>query len=177
MTEPVQRVALVGPRGAGKSTIAPRLAAELGMVAVDADAELAERVGLSAGDFLRRFGEPAFRAKEREVTGELLRRDGVVLATGGGAVLDPGLRALLRAKGTFCALLSAPVAVLVARLALDGGSRPRLTDLPAAAEVESLLRARLPLYREVAHAEVDTGVHSVDGAVLELVRAVRSHRG
>lgn len=177
MTALVRRLALVGPRGAGKSTIAEPLARELGFEAVDADAELAQRAGLSAGEFLRRFGEPAFRALEREVTGELLRRDGVVVATGGGAVLDPDLRRLLRGKGTFCALLLAPVPVLVARLALEPAARPRLTDLPPEREVESLLAVRLPLYREVAHTELDTSACSVEAAVLQLAARVRSHRG
>lgn len=157
MTEALRRVALVGPRGAGKSTVAPLLAAELGFESADADAELAIRAGMAAGDYLRRFGEPAFRALEVEVTGALLRRSGVVVATGGGAVLDDGLRRLLGQKGTFCVLLLADPAVLVQRLSLSPSERPSLTGLPLAREVEALLHVRLPLYRAVATVEVDTG--------------------
>lgn len=177
MTRAVVRVALVGPRGAGKSTVAPLLASELGFLAVDADAELAARVGTSAGAYLRRNGEPAFRAVEREVTAELLARDGVVVATGGGAVLDEGLRRLLTAPGCATFLLLAPPAVLAQRLLLDPEARPALTGLPVAREVEALLAARLPLYRGVARSEIDTGSTSPEAAAVALAARVRAlHR-
>ena len=148
-------LALVGPRGAGKSTVG-RLAAErLGWAFCDADEALAARVGMPAGDFLRWHGEPEFRRVEGEVTAELLGRERVVVALGGGGVLCPPVQQQLAAARVATAFLCAPTATLVDRIRA-GGDRPALTSLPLEREVEAVLCARLQLYRSFARVEIDT---------------------
>ena len=168
-------IALVGPRGAGKSTVG-RLAAErLGWSLCDADEALGARVGMPAGEYLRRHGEPEFRRVEGEVTSELLGRERVVVALGGGGVLCPSVQQQLARAQVATAFLCAPVATLVDRIR-DGGDRPALTSLPLEREVEAVLCARLQLYRSFARVEIDTAATSpVDAAaaVAALVVAAR----
>jgi 3-phosphoshikimate 1-carboxyvinyltransferase len=145
--------ALVGLRGAGKSTLAPLIAELCGLDWVDADAELERRTGRSVAEILTWQGEAELRRLERELLLELLERPRVVLATGGGAVLHEEVRSALRRRVT--AWLRAPALVLASRV--TGSGRPPLTGLPLAEEMEMLASAREPLYREVAVVELDTG--------------------
>ncbi len=167
-------VALVGPRAAGKSTVGVLLARELGFTFWDADGELAAHVGCTAGAYLAAAGEAAFRRQEVEVSLALLLQQGAVVALGGGAVVSAELRARLVESEVYAALLLAPVPVLVDRLRHAAPLRPPLTNLPLAEEVAQLLTRRLPLYREVARTEHDTGSESpaaVARALAVLVRA------
>ena len=173
MTAAPRTIALVGPRGAGKTTVGRAVAHALGLPFVDADAALADAAGMPAGTFLLRCGEPAFRQVEERVSAPLLARPGVV-ALGGGAVLVPALRALLMPPEVLTVLLLADPAELVRRLAADPTPRPALTELPRDAEVAALLAARLPLYRSVAQIECDTSARPVAGVVDELLRRVRA---
>lgn len=172
MTAP-RAVVLVGPRGAGKTTVGRALARALGWGFCDADEALAERVGEPAGAFLQRAGEAAFRAVEAEVTTALLARaDREVLALGGGAVTTPAIRRALADAGLHVVLLVAPAAVLGARLAASGILRPPLTGLAPDREIEALLAQRMPLYAAVADATVDTGARSVDEVAAALAAAL-----
>ena len=168
-------IALVGPRGAGKSTVG-RLAAErLGWALCDADEALAARVGMPAGEYLRRHGEPEFRRVEGEVTSELLGRERVVVALGGGGVLCQSVQAQLADARVATAFLCAPTATLVDRIRA-GGDRPALTSLPLEREVEAVLGARLQLYRSFARVEIDTAATApadAASAVAALVVAAR----
>jgi shikimate kinase len=167
-------VVLVGPRGAGKSTVAPLLAAELGCRAVDTDERLAAAVGRSAGEHLAAVGEAAFRqAEEAIVLAVLAAAEDAVVALGGGAVLAAAVRSALQADDLFVAFLNAAVPVLQRRIR-EGGGRPSLTGRGAAAEVGEVLAARLPLYREVADVEVDTGAEPATATVAALVRSLRA---
>lgn len=168
-------LALVGPRGAGKTTVG-RLAAErLGWAFCDADEALGLRVGMPAGEFLRLHGEPEFRRAEGEVSSELLLRDRVVVALGGGGVLCPSVQRQLAQPRVATAFLSAPVATLVDRIR-NGGDRPALTSLPLEREVESVLGARLSLYRSWARVEIDTGAISrTDAAAAVAALALLAH--
>jgi shikimate kinase len=150
---------LVGLRGSGKSSLAAPLAAALGMQAVDADLELTARVGASIADLFAREGEAGFRRRERELLlDELLPRRGIVLATGGGAVLHDAVRQVLRDRVTLW--LTAPLATLAARVegaSASAAMRPKLTaDEHVIDELETMQRARQHLYREVASAELST---------------------
>ena len=152
----MRRVTLVGYRASGKTTVGRRLAQRLGWPWVDADAALAEAVGMPAGAFLRAHGEPAFRDAEAACLERLLSGDApLVLATGGGAVVRAANRALLAARGGTVAWLRVPVATLVARLTREAGDRPTLTGAGVAEEVPRLLAEREPWYRAVATLEVD----------------------
>lgn len=171
---PVRLLALVGLRAAGKSTLGRALASQLGWRFVDADTALAERVGAPAGRYLATAGEPAFRAAEVAMLAPLLATAArTVLATGGGAVLDAGLRSLLRQPDVWTVWLDAPPALLAARAAAAGADRPPLTDLPPEREFAALAERRRPLYAEVADAVVDASLPLASGlaVVLDLARA------
>lgn len=144
---------LVGMRGSGKSSIAPLVAERLGMLAVDADAELERQSGRSIPRIFAEDGEPGFRRIERALLlDDLLLRDNTVVATGGGAVLDAGIRAVL--AGRITVWLDAPVSCLAERI--GGSDRPSLTGKPIGDELAEVLAKRESLYREVASVVVDT---------------------
>ena len=90
---------LVGMMGAGKTSVGRRLASALGLPFRDADTEIEAAAGCSINEIFERFGEPAFRAGERKVIARLLRDPPHVLATGGGAFMDPETRAHIRENG------------------------------------------------------------------------------
>ncbi len=170
-------VALVGPRGAGKSTLGRALSARLGAALVDTDERIAAAVGAPAGEFLARAGEAEFRAVEERVCLLALappRRGTVVVALGGGAVLSPAVRCALRHPRVLCVGLAAPVGTLADRIAGGGPRRPALTELPPAEEVVALWEARRPLYGEVARVWVNTGTSNVDASVERILGMMRA---
>ena len=139
-------VVLVGARGAGKTTIAPLLAARLRRPWLDLDRELERRAGRSVREIFAADGEPAFRTLEAAEFAAVPEDDWIV-ATGGGIVLRPENRA--RLARAWCVWLVADLDALVRRTAGDG-NRPALTSLPPREEAAALLAARTPLYQEVA---------------------------
>jgi shikimate kinase len=152
------RMTLVGYRGTGKSTVGELLARRLGCGWVDADVVLEERAGCTIATLVRDRGEPEFRAAEAALLGELLDRDDLVLATGGGVVLRPENRRLLAERGRPVVWLRAPAAVIRARLAADPATRdrrPALSGRDPLDEVETALLEREPLYRACADLVVD----------------------
>lgn len=154
------QVTLIGYRGTGKSTVAALIASRLGCEWIDADAVLESRLGTTIAAVIRDRGEPAFRATETEILGDLLGSCRGVLATGGGVVLRPENRALLSESGRPVVWLTASADVIRGRLAADPTTRDRRPALTAAdplAEVEAALAARLPLYKECADVNFDTG--------------------
>jgi shikimate kinase len=149
------RIFLIGYRGTGKSTIARLLADKLGLEAIDADHELERRAGKTIRRMFAEDGEPAFRDLESALLAEFGQRDGVVIATGGGVVLRPENRVILRAGRVVW--LTAPAEVLWRRMCNDESTRERRPDLAQGgfAEVEAMLRFREPLYSECADMTVD----------------------
>ena len=145
---------LVGPRGSGKSTVGRRLADRLGLPFVDADAKLEREAGRTIAELFAAEGEAGFRARERAALLALARRDGLVVATGGGAVLDPDVRTALATTG-LVVWLDAAAEVRDARIA--GTDRPALTEHGRGrAEERAVAAAREPLYRGCAAARVAT---------------------
>ncbi len=162
----ITKVVLVGPRAAGKSTLARALGPRLGWPVVDTDERLAERVGHPAGVFLAAVGEREFRGREEAICLEALAAPGrCVVALGGGAVLSAAVRTALRGPGVLAVLVEAPAACLAERQRRADVARPSLTDLPLEREVEALLRARLPLYETVAQLRVNTFAENVDACI------------
>ncbi|HEY1381697.1 MAG TPA: shikimate kinase, partial [Gemmataceae bacterium] len=142
-----ERLYLIGPRGSGKSTVGRLLAARLGWAFADADEELEARAGRSIAAVFAAEGEAGFRDREAELLRDLARLDRHVIACGGGAVLRPESRQLLRATGQ-CVWLTGDAATLCRRLDCDPATaarRPALTALPGPAEVERVVREREPL--------------------------------
>ena len=165
---PVCNLILIGMMGSGKSTVGRRLAAVLGRRFVDADHELERRCGVPITTIFELEGEAGFRRREAALIAELVEPDSLVLATGGGAVTDPESRRLMHECGHVI-FLEASVADLWQRLRRDR-SRPMLATADPKARLQSLLEARDPLYREVAHQRILTGRQPVARTVAEILR-------
>lgn len=161
---------LVGAPGAGKSTVGPLLAERLGVEFADLDELIVGRAGRSISEIFTTEGEAAFRALEEDAVSEALVAHGGVLALGGGAVLSERTRAALR--GHRVVFLSVTMPEGVRRTGLST-ARPLLAGVNPRATFKALLDARLPLYREVAMAEVSTAGRS-PGEVVDAVLATMS---
>ena len=162
-----KKIFLVGPMGAGKTTVGKQLAKLLRIEFMDADHEIEHRTGASIPLIFDVEGEAGFRRWEKTVIDDLTQKDDLVLATGGGAVLDEENRKVLSQRGTVI-YLSATAEQLYQRTARDR-NRPLLqTDNPRA-KIEELVSQREPLYREVADIVVETGSGTVQGVVKRIV--------
>ncbi len=150
-----KNIFLVGLMGSGKTTVGRALAKRLSMQFVDADHEVEARTGASIPLIFEIEGEASFRRREAEVIRDLTARTGIVLATGGGAVLDPQSRRYLKERGTVI-YLRASVSSLLHRT-LNDKNRPLLQTADPRKKLEELAHQREPLYREVAHITIDTG--------------------
>jgi shikimate kinase len=159
---------LVGPMGAGKSTVGRKLAQSLHLTFYDSDREIERRTGAAIPLIFELEGEAGFRAREGRMIERLVQLDGVVLATGGGAVLDADNRSRLAAGGTVI-YLHASVNQQLARTSRDQ-NRPLLQTENPRARLEQLLAARDPLYREIADLVVETDGRSVHSVVQEILR-------
>jgi shikimate kinase / 3-dehydroquinate synthase len=168
---------LVGLMGAGKTTIGRLLARRLNKRFIDSDHAIEARTGASIPWIFEIEGEPSFRRREADMIRELSAQDGIVLATGGGAVLDPDSRALLAARGTVI-YLRASVGSILARTAHDK-NRPLLQIADPRKKLEDLSAQRDPLYREIADIIIDTGrpnVQSMVQTILDQLAAQESAR-
>ncbi|MGD0684496.1 MAG: shikimate kinase [Streptosporangiaceae bacterium] len=157
---------LIGPPGAGKSTVGPLLAGLLGVAFLDTDARIEEMAGKPVGDIFVEDGEPAFRALEREAVAAAIAAHPGVLGLGGGAVLDPGTRRLL--AGQPVVYLETGFAAAVKRVGL-ASARPLLFGNPRA-QLKALLEERLPIYAELAWITVDTDSRSPEEVAAEIAR-------
>ena len=149
-------IVLVGLMGAGKSSIGRRLASQLGLPFKDADAEIEAASNLTVAEFFEIHGEPAFREGERKVIARLLDGPRHVLATGGGAFMDPKTRALIAKKG--CSIwLRAELDVIYKRC-MKRNNRPLLKTGNPKTILKKLMDERYPVY-----AEADITIDSGDG--------------
>jgi shikimate 5-dehydrogenase/shikimate kinase len=147
---PATNLVLVGPRGAGKTTVGRRVASLLGRPFVDTDEVVARREGRPAGAVLALRGEPAFRALERDAVRAAAVRRGAVVALGGGALEDAGSAAAVAEAGVVVRL-DVGAREAARRIAADATPRPRLTDAPdLAGEMERLIGAREPALARAA---------------------------
>lgn len=165
---------LIGPMGAGKTTIGKRLAARSGFNFIDSDHEIEARTGVDIPYIFELEGESGFRSRERGVIADLTRRKGIVLATGGGCILDPENRRDLAANGAVI-YLHATVAHQLNRTA-KAGNRPLLTQSANRREtLEKLFATRDPLYREIADLVVNTDGRSAKDLVQEILDFLDSY--
>ncbi len=163
---------LIGPMGSGKTAVGRRLSALLGKEFFDSDAEIEKRTGVDIRFIFEKEGEARFRERERDVIADLTARRGVVVATGGGAVLDATTRARLVATGTVV-YLQANVDSQLKRTQATR-NRPLLLDEDPKTVLERLMAIRRPLYEEIADVTIDTTgrqVRSVAASVAELLAA------
>jgi 3-dehydroquinate synthase len=168
---------LVGLMGAGKTTIGRLLARKLNKRFVDSDHEIEARTGASIPWIFEIEGEACFRRREADMIRELSAQHDLVLATGGGAVLNPASRALLAERGTVV-YLRASINSILARTSHDK-NRPLLQTADPRKKLEELLAQRDPLYREIADLVIDTGrpnVQSMVQTILDQIAALEEAR-
>ena len=140
--------------GAGKTAIGRELARQLNLEFLDADQEIERRTGADVALIFEKEGETGFRRRERDVIAELTQREGLVLATGGGAVLDPANREALQSRG-FVIYLKASLDAQAARTA-QNRNRPLLETEDRQERLKQLFEVRAPLYESLAQLTVET---------------------
>jgi len=165
-------IVLVGLMGAGKSTVGRRLAKRLGLSFVDSDAAIEDAAGYSAAEVYERFGEEDFRDGERRLVARLIDGEVRVIATGGGAYIDPGTRELLNSRA-ITIWLDAPVEVLADRTGRRD-TRPMLRNCDRRETLERLAQERGPMYSE-AHIRVKSGNGAHGDVVESIVTALEQH--
>jgi shikimate kinase len=165
-----QNIIFVGPMGAGKTTIGKQLARQLGRHFYDSDRVIEERTGANIPLIFELEGEAGFRRREKAIIAELTEMDNIVLATGGGAILDPDNRDQITRQG-FVIYLNAPLKQLVNRTSKDK-NRPLLQTEDPRKKLEEILAVRDPLYREVADEIIETDGSPVRNVVKKLVALV-----
>ena len=164
-------IALIGLRGAGKSTLGKMLAKKIGWNFVELNKEIEAQNGLSVAEIIALYGQEGFRRMEQTALGQLLaRKELTVLATGGGIVSEP-LTFDLILSSFYTIWLKAEPEEHMARVRRQGDLRPMADDRSAMAELRTILRIRVPLYAQ-ASAVVDTARLSVDDAAARLIDAV-----
>ena len=171
MKKPVN-IFLIGPMGAGKSTVGKHLASTLKMDFIDSDAEIQRRTGVDIPTIFEFEGEEGFRRREQAVIDELTQSQHQVLATGGGVVMSPENRRNLASRG-YVIYLECSVDQQFDRTARDRNRRLLDTDEPRAG-LEELLELREPLYREAADLVVSTEKRSAASVSREIVEALES---
>lgn len=176
--EPLRRrtIALVGLMGVGKSSVGRRLANALGLPFRDADSEVEAAAGRSISDIFTELGEPAFREGERRVIARLLEMPPHVLATGGGAFMNPETRALIKQKAV-SVWLKTDLDVLSRRIGRKN-TRPLIADKDPLEVLKAQAEVRYPIYAE-ADVVVETGDtphhHTVDQVIQALSAYLEEH--
>ena len=161
---------LVGPMGAGKSTIGRQLARTLNLEFIDSDRDIEARTGVDIPLIFELEGEEGFRKREQEMIDNLTRRSGIVLATGGGAVLSSINRQHLASRGKVIYLRTS-VEQQLRRTARDR-NRPLLQTENPEETLQELMKIRDPLYREVADWTIETDGCRVHDVVQKIVRHI-----
>jgi shikimate kinase len=162
------RVFLIGPMGAGKSAIGRELAQLLKRDFLDTDREIEHRTGVDIPLIFEKEGESGFRRREREIIAELTQRDNIVLATGGGAVLDAVNREHLAARGFVIYLRASPDAL--STRTSHNQNRPLLTDKDHEVRLRELFAARKPFYEVLAQLTIATDHGHVRALARQIVR-------
>lgn len=174
-----RKIILTGFRATGKTTVGGLLARKLGLAFIDMDQELVRRHG-PINTLVADRGWPFFRQKEKELLAELVDRSGIVIATGGGAIMHDELWARLKKTG-LVVWLSAPEPAIRKRMGKDDATlaqRPALTaQQDALQEVAVLLKEREPLYRAGSHLRLDTSSASPQELAAQILKYLRKEHG
>lgn len=163
----VSNVYLVGLMGSGKTTIGRILARRMGRRFFDSDHEIEHRTGVRIPTIFELEGEAGFRRREAQTIAELTQEAAIVLATGGGAILDPANREALHATG-WVVYLDVPTHILIERTRNDS-NRPLLQVANPAERLNTLRTQRDPLYREVADLVIDGSRNNSHSAVARIL--------
>jgi shikimate kinase len=167
-------VFLIGPMGSGKTAVGRHLSRALGLPFHDSDAEIERRTGVDIPFIFEKEGEAGFRQREREAIQALTALDGIVLATGGGAVLLPENRRHLAERG--CVVYLKTSVAQQADRVRHGRNRPLLATGDAADRLGQLMDARAPLYDEIADLVVPTDGRRVNSVAEQVLRELAAAR-
>jgi len=167
-------VFLIGPMGSGKTAVGRQLARSLGLPFYDSDAEIERRTGVDIPFIFEKEGEAGFREREREAIETLTAIEGIVLATGGGAVLLAENRRHLASRGRVV-YLETSIAQQAHRVR-HGRNRPLLSSGDTPARLGELMEARAPLYREIADFVVATDGRHVRHVAEQVLRELGTER-
>ena len=167
-----QNIFLIGLMGAGKTTIGRQIASELSLEFFDTDHEIENRTGVTITHIFDIEGETGFRKRETAILDELTTKKGIVLATGGGAILKAENRQFLMSRGTII-YLYADIETLLERTSKDR-NRPLLQTEDPQAVLKELFEIRDPLYRETADIIIDTGKDSARLALKEILEKLQN---
>ena len=170
----LDNVFLVGPMGSGKTAVGRQLARDLGVEFMDSDAEIERRTGVDITFIFEKEGEDRFREREKAVIADLAQRENVVLATGGGAILDADNRRLLGSNGIVVYLKTSVKQQL--ERTRHTQKRPLLLHGDPATVLARLMEVRGPLYEQLANISVDTGGQRVK-TVVEQIKTRLTEQG
>jgi shikimate kinase len=162
------KIYLIGPMGAGKSTIGKQLAASMGLEFIDSDNVIRERTGVDIATIFEYEGEKGFRKREAKIIEELTQRDNLVMATGGGAVTTPEVANNLASRGFVVYLHCSPEQQY--ERTIHDKARPLIQTDDPKATLESLMEVREPLYREFADLVVTTEKRSAASVTREVTQ-------
>lgn len=163
----VSNIFLIGPMGAGKTSIGKLLAKELGLAFIDTDHEIEKRTGVDIPWIFDVEGEDGFRKREREVVEDLVQKKGIILSTGGGTVVDAKSRNFLAARGVVV-YLHATVGQQYERIYKDS-KRPLIAKADPKAALDDLFKQRHALYSEISDATFETDDKSVHRVVRDIM--------
>jgi shikimate kinase len=164
-------IILIGPMGSGKTAVGRSLARFLGRPFYDSDAEIVRRTGVDISYIFEKEGEAGFREREREAIAALAALKGIVLATGGGAVLMEENRRLIAERG--CVVYLETSVGQQAERVRHGRHRPLLSNVDPGQRLEELMAVRDPLYRSIADITLATDGRRVKAVAEDIVRMIR----
>lgn len=170
----MSNIFIIGPMGAGKTTIGRSLAKQLGRRFYDSDKVIEERTGASIALIFELEQEAGFRKREKSIIDELTQNQDIILATGGGAVLNPANREHLAARGHVI-YLTAPLEFLLQRTARDS-NRPLLQTDDPRRKLQEIMETRDPLYREIADTVIETGSCPVKQVVAKIMAMIKEQK-
>jgi len=163
-----QNIFLIGPMGAGKSTIGKRLAQQIGSDFIDSDREIEDHTGVNIPLIFELEGESGFRQREAQIIDQLTQNNNIVLATGGGSVLNPENRQHMAERGQVV-YLHATINQQLQRTHRDQ-NRPLLQTENPQQKLQELFEIRDPLYREIATIVIDTDGRTIHSVTNEIIK-------
>ncbi|MEM7206244.1 MAG: shikimate kinase AroK [Pseudomonadota bacterium] len=169
----MKNLILIGPMGAGKTTVGRQLSQRLKREFYDSDKEIEKRTGVDIPTIFEYEGEDGFRSREEAVIDELTQKDAIVLATGGGAVMRPLNRERLRKRGRIV-FLNVAIDEQLERTRMDK-SRPLLQCENPREKLENLREERLPIYRSIADFEIKSDSRNMKVVINKICNFLKEH--